>query len=294
MRTASWPCVVHLHIGFSPAAFWNPSPSEIASSVSTCGVQEPQEARGLGTRPHRIQRGQLGSAMVGGDLALADAVAAADLGAVGHGGDGGMRVGRRGTQRGQRHRAAEDQGVAHGGDVRAPRAASGNTSRRRRRRRTARRRPACSPRSTSLRYTPRAASREDDLLVGLVRRVEGTGGEHVDAGDLQPGRQRRGDVGGVLVAGELRGADLRHAPRSARPGRRPRRDARRIRRRRRSFGSSLVRMPSSTTMPRLDLQAGMARPRSMFGRMPTAITTRSAAISRPSASFTPVDAVGRR
>ena len=49
---------------------------------------------------------------------------------------------------------------------------------------------------------------------------------------------------------------------------------------------ALVRMSSPTRMPRLT-SSPAARARSIFGRMPIASTTRSAGISRPSASTTP-------
>ena len=79
------------------------------------------------------------------------------------------------------------------------------------------------------------------------------------------------------VVGERRGT----CPRAARPGRSTGRDARRIRRPRRSLGS-MVTMWSSTTMPRLTSSpASLAS--ATLGRMPTAMTTgRPAGCGRPS------------
>ena len=87
-----------------------------ASSFSTSAVQEPQEAEALVWARTRVQGGQPLARDRLDDLALADAVAAADLGIVRHGRNGRVRV----QGRALRERLAEDQRLADVGDVLAP------------------------------------------------------------------------------------------------------------------------------------------------------------------------------
>ena len=159
--------------------------------------------RSLGAGTHRVQRGQAVLGDGGQHAALADAVAAAHLGGVGQRLDARRR--RRSGQGG-----AEHQQVAHGGDVGAladqvevPAPVAGVAIQHR------------ADQQVAAQYQPLVdAARhvaEHDLLRALVA-GEVAGGEHIDAGDLQPGAGDGGLVGAVGDPGDLVGADLGHVP----------------------------------------------------------------------------------
>jgi hypothetical protein len=160
--------------------------------------------RRLGVRPHLIETLQPETGDGARDLALADAVAAADLGIVGQGRDRGRRI--------ERDAAgivlAEDQRLAHVGDVGAaleqveePRAI---------------RRVAVHHRADDAVVLQHQAAvdaargvAQDDLLA-VLGLGEVAGGVEVDAGDLELGRRRARLEARGGIAHELRGRRVRH------------------------------------------------------------------------------------
>ena len=93
-RTSSWPSVGALAHRLRRRPDCKPSPSVSVSSCSTRPVQEPQEAEALVCGAHVVERGQALRRDRAGDLALADAVAAADLRIIRQGCNGRHRVQR--------------------------------------------------------------------------------------------------------------------------------------------------------------------------------------------------------
>ena len=121
---------------------------------------------------------------------------------------------------------------------------------------------------------PRAGSRSTHALRLLGAAEEVAGREQVDAGDLQLRRRQRAAVAADAVLGQMRRADARLLPQRRDQADRCCRGAARIRPRHRSRDR---RSAACRRRGCRDRSAGrQSRARSMFGRMPAAMTTRSA------------------
>ncbi len=160
-------------------------------------------AGGLGVRAHLVEGEQFLFGDGADDVALAHAVAAADLGAVGHGGDAAAVA----VTRVAEVRLAEQQAVAEAADVGAvahelevPGAVQGVAVH-------DRAADAVAGDHQLLVHAP--AGVLEHHLLGAVIAAEVAGGEQVDAGDLQPGRGHRAVVARITEPCEVVGADLR-------------------------------------------------------------------------------------